>query len=185
MKSISLARLTGIFLRIGNLTFGGGDPATAALYSELVVARGWLSREKYGLAFALARVTPGTNMLAFCAGSAWELAGWRGAALAVLAASLPAAVSVALLSAAYDALKRNGLAVSAISGLLAASVGLMLTGAWLLLQPEAATRKWRRIARAAVLAGGALLLAHRFRMAPVQVLGLAALVGYFWQGTAE
>jgi chromate transporter len=185
MKSISLARLTGIFLRIGNLTFGGGDPATAALYSELVVARGWLSREKYGMAFALARVTPGTNMLAFCAGSAWELAGWRAAVLAVLAASLPAAVSVALLSAAYDALKRNGLAVSAISGLLAASVGLMLTGAWLLLQPEAATRKWRRIARAAVLAGGALLLAHRFRMAPVQVLGLAALAGYFWQGSAE
>jgi hypothetical protein len=38
MKSSPLARLTGIFLRVGNLTVGGGDPATAALYGELVVA---------------------------------------------------------------------------------------------------------------------------------------------------
>ena len=107
------------------------------------------------------------------------------AMLAVLAASLPAALCAALLSAAYDAVRRYPLAVSAISGLLAASVGLMLTGAWLLLQPEAATRNWRRIARAMALAGGALLLASRFRMAPIQVLGLAALAGYFWPGSAE
>ena len=56
----------------------------AALQSELVTRHGWLSREKYGLVYGLARITPGTNILAFCAGTAWELKGWPGAILATV-----------------------------------------------------------------------------------------------------
>src|SRR6266545_4318631 len=103
MPKLSLARLTGIYLRVGNLTFGGGDPTMAALQNELVVRHGWLTPEKYALTYALARITPGTNVLAFCAGSGWYILGWRGAAAAVLAASLPSAIFTVLLTAGYDA----------------------------------------------------------------------------------
>ena len=120
MKSFSLGRLTGVVGRVGNLTFGGGDPTMAALYSELVTTRGWLAPETYGLVYALARITPGTNVLAFCAGAAWELAGWPGALLAVLAAAVPSAVCVVLLTLGYEAWKQNAVAMAAIAGTLAA-----------------------------------------------------------------
>jgi chromate transport protein ChrA len=40
---VSLARLSLIFLRISNLTMGGGDPTMAALERELVERRRWLT----------------------------------------------------------------------------------------------------------------------------------------------
>ena len=81
---IRLRALAGIFLRIGNTTFGGGDPTIAALERELVERRRVVTAEEYGVTYALCRVTPGTNMLAFCAGIGWLLRGWPGAALARL-----------------------------------------------------------------------------------------------------
>jgi chromate transporter len=181
MNSFSLRRLTGVFARVGNLTFGGGDPTMAALYSELVTARGWLAPETYGLVYALARITPGTNMLAFCAGAAWELAGWAGALLAVLAAAVPSAVCVVLLTLGYEAWKHNAVAMAAIAGTLAAAVGLMATSAWQLLAPSIATRDWRRMVRGLVMAGAALWLPLQFHTSPVAVLGLAAVAGFLWQ----
>jgi chromate transporter len=181
MNSFSLGRLTGVFARVGNLTFGGGDPTVAALYSELVTSRRWLAPETYGLVYALARITPGTNVLAFCAGAAWELAGWAGALLAVLAATLPSAVCVVLLTLGYEAWKHNAVAMAAIAGTLAAAVGLMATSAWQLLAPSIATRDWRSMARGLMIAGAALWLPLQFHTSPVAVLGLAALAGFLWQ----
>ena len=179
MKSFSLPRLAGIYLRLGNLTFGGGDPTMAALYSELVTARGWLTPERYAVIYALARITPGTNILAFCAGSAWTLAGLPGAVLAVLATSLPCSLIAVLLTFSYAA-GSSGPALAAISGTLAAAVGMMGTNAWQLLAPQIATRSWRRILRALTIASASLLLSFRFNVSPVQVLGLAALAGFLW-----
>jgi len=181
MKSFSLARMTALFVRVGNLTFGGGDPTMAALYSELVTTRRWLAPETYGLVYALARITPGTNMLAFCAGAAWELAGWAGALLAAVGAAVPSAVCVVLLTLGYQAWKQNAVAMAAIAGTLAAAVGLMATSAWQLLAPSLATRDWRRMARALAVAGAAVWLPLRFGMTPVAVLGLAAVAGFLWQ----
>jgi chromate transporter len=181
MNSFSLGRLTGVFARVGNLTFGGGDPSVAALYSELVTSRRWLAPETYGLVYALARITPGTNVLAFCAGAAWELAGWAGALLAVLAAAVPSAVCVVLLTLGYEAWNHNAVAMAAIAGTLAAAVGLMATSAWQLLAPSIATRDWRSMARGLVIAGAALWLPLQFHTSPVAVLGLAAVVGFLWQ----
>ena len=185
MKPVPLARLTGVYLRIGNLTFGGGDPTMAALYAELVTLRRWLSSETYGLVYALARITPGTNILAFGAGTAWELAGWPGAVLAVLAMALPSAACVVLLTVGYEAWRDNARAMAAISGTLAAAVGLMAASAWQLLAPHFAARNWRRALRALAIAGGALLATLVPRVPPIEVLALAALVGFFWRAPQE
>src|SRR5438309_8949921 len=63
-RDATLARLTAVFFRIGNTTFGGGDPTVAALRRELIDRKGWLTDNDYAIAYALARVTPGTNVLA-------------------------------------------------------------------------------------------------------------------------
>ena len=178
----SLLRLTLIYLRIGNLTFGGGDPTMAALQSELVFSRGWLPPEKYGLIYALARITPGTNLLAFCAGSAWQLLGWGAAVAGVAAVTVPSAAVVVLLTKGYEAWKSNPLAMAAISGTLASALGMMATGAWLLVRPHLSARRWLR---AVVSVGGSLVLSLQFGVSPIQVLMLAALIGWFWQAPAE
>src|SRR5690242_121427 len=165
-------------MRLASLTFGGGNPTMAAMHTEMVVARKWLSSEKYSVCYALARITPGTNMLAFCAGTAWELLGWPGAIAGVLAASVPAGIVVALLTQGYDAVRSNALAMAAVAGTLAAAVGMMGTAAWELLRPYLNRRRW---VHALVFSVGSLVLSLRFDIAPIAVLGLAALAGLVWR----
>ena len=118
---------------------------------------------------------------AFGAGVAWMIAGWGGAALAVLGMSAPAGVIAVLLTTGYELWKQNGTAMSAIAGILAASVGLMAASAWQLVGPQLGLRNWRQTLRALTFAGGALLLAQALEMHPVQVLLLAGAVGFWWQ----
>ncbi len=167
---------------MGNLTFGGGDPTMAALESELVSARGWLTPEKYGLIYALARVTPGTNMLAFCAGAAWELMGWSAAVLAVVATTLPSAALIVALTEGYEKFKANGWAMAAIGGMLAAGVGMMAAGAFQLVRPHLRTGRW---VRALVMVAGSLSLSLGLGLGPVQVLALAAAAGAVWRAPEQ
>lgn len=182
MSSVSLKRLTLIFMRVGNLTFGGGDPTMAALQSELVATRHWLNEEQYALIYGLARITPGTNLLAFSAGVAWQIGGWLAAFASVLAMTLPSAAIVVLLTRGYQAWNSNALAMAAIGGSLAAAIGMMMTSAWQLLVPH--TRRGRRW-RGAVIFLAAIVASLRFSMPPIEVLGLAALVGLVWRGPRE
>jgi chromate transporter len=160
------------------VTFGGGNPTMAAMHTEMVKNRKWLAPEKYAVSYALARITPGTNMLAFCAGTAWELLGWPGAIAGVLAASVPSAIVVMFLTEGYDAVRANGPAMAAVAGTLAAATGMMGTAAWELLQPYLDRKRWLH---AAVLAGASLVLSLVFDMPPVEVLALAAVAGLFWR----
>jgi chromate transport protein ChrA len=68
-----------VFLRYGNWTFGGGSSTVAVLQAELMDRCRWIDRETFTLAFGLARLTPGTNLLSFGAGIGWLLRGWGGA----------------------------------------------------------------------------------------------------------
>ncbi len=172
-----LVELTAVFVRIVNLTFGGGDPTMAALERELVSRRGWLPAHMYGLTYALARITPGTNLIAFCAGVAWTLAGWTGAVLAVIAGTVPSAVLVVWLTYAYEVMKDSRVAAGATAGMLASAAGMMFAAAWNLLRPHLHRRSW---ARATLLAGGSAAL-MTFALPPVEVLGLAALAGFLWR----
>jgi len=173
----------------------------AALYTELVTRRGWLSRERYGLIYALARVTPGTNMLAFSAASAWEtlsrrpavspgalpssggsggarLLGWRAAMLAVLAMTVPSAVVILLLTEGYQSLHRHPAVMAAIFGALAAAVGMMIAAAWQLVAPQLV--RGRRL-RSLFIAAGSAALTLFAGLPPVPVLALAAAAGYIWR----
>jgi len=182
MQQASLRQLTWIFLRVGNLTFGGGNPTMAVLQSELVARRRWLDEEQYGLIYGLARITPGTNLLAFSAAAAWKILGWAGALAAVLAITVPSAAVVIVLTHGYEAWNGNALAMAAIGGTLAAASGMMATSVWQLLGPE--IRPSRRT-RTAVIFVASLVASVGFSMPPVQVLGLAALAGLVWRRPVE
>ena len=119
-KSAHLADLCRVFLRIGNFTFGGGSATVAALQREMVGRRGWLDRTQFAFCYALSRITPGTNLLAFCTGTGWLMRGWRGALVAVLVASIPSCLIVWLVTAGFDAWSAKPLVMIGIDGALAA-----------------------------------------------------------------
>jgi chromate transporter len=171
-----------LFLRIGNLTFGGGDAITALLQRELVHRRGWLTFDQYGLAQSLARVTPGTAILAFCAATAWMLRRWAGAVTAVFAVSVPSAVLVVVLTAGFTSLSGSVLALTTLAAILAAAVGMMWAAAWLLVLPQLRHTAWLRTA---VLVGGSFLALSSAVASPIAVLATAVLIGFVWTSEDE
>jgi chromate transporter len=176
--TLSLSKLALIHFRVGNFIFGGGDPSLAALHSEIVATKRWITPEKYTMIFALARITPGTNLLAFCAGISWELLGWVGAIAALLAMTIPASIMVVILTHSYGLLQTNGLAMAAMGGVLAAAVGMMPAAAWQLVSPQLDRKRWLH---AVLVVGAAVALSLGLAISPIQILGLAALSGFCWR----
>jgi chromate transporter len=166
--------LAALFLRIGNLTFGGGDAITAALQREFVERTRWLTLDQFGLAQGLARITPGTGILAFSAAAAWMIRRWAGAVIAVLAVSVPSAILTVLLTGAFSSLGGSRIASATLQAVLASAVGLMWAAAWLLLRPQLGRREWP--VATSVFVGAFVALAW-WGISPIQVLAAAALVG--------
>src|ERR1700733_3512128 len=171
-----LTALTSLFARVGVTVFGGGDPTIAILQREFY-RRDWLSPEKFAIAFGLARLTPGTNVLAFCAAAGWYLLGLTGALAAVLAITIPASVLVVWLTRAYDLTGRYPFAQSIANTLVAAAVGTMIGAALLLVRTQCSRGRWLR---PTVIAAGAFVLSYLVKLSPLQVIGAAAIVGFFW-----
>jgi chromate transporter len=171
-----LTDVARLFARVGVTVFGGGDPTIAILQREFY-RRAWLSPEKFAIAFGLARLTPGTNVLAFCAAAGWYILGIGGALAAVLAITIPASVLVVWLTRAYDLTAHNRLAQSVANALLAAAVGTMIGAALLLVRTQCKRGRWLK---PVAISTGAFLLAIVAKLTPLQVIGLAAIAGFFW-----
>ena len=165
-----------LFFRIGNTTFGGGDPTIAALEREFD-RRHWIDPDQFSIAYGLARITPGTNMLAFCAAAGWYLRGILGAVAAVLAVTLPSAVLVVWITHLYGFGERNAMARAIITATVAASVGTMLAAAGRLVGSQISRTHW---VRPALITVSAFALARVFALSPLKIIGIAAVVGFFW-----
>jgi chromate transporter len=178
----SIAQLSAVFFRIGNFTFGGGSATTAALQREIVERRRWYDALQFGLCYALARVTPGTNLFAFSTASGWLLLGWRGALVALLVASVPCCALVALVTVGFDSWSRNRFFQAAIAGALAASVGALLASFWLLVRPYLDRR---HLFQTLVIVAASIALSLFAGWPPLAVLLLAGVAGFFWKEPAQ
>ncbi|MET0586400.1 MAG: chromate transporter [Candidatus Binatia bacterium] len=117
------------FFRVGSLVFGGGHVVLPLLQTE-VVGPGWVSNEQFVAGYGAAQAVPGplfTFSAYLGAVMATEPNGWTGAALALVAIFLP---SFLLLTGAlpfWDLLRSMPAFQSALKGINAAVVGLLLT----------------------------------------------------------
>ena len=157
---------------------GGGDTTQAALQREFVNRRGWITQEDYAVAFSLARITPGTNVVAFCAAIGARVAGWRGAVAGVLAETAPSAAIAVLITWGYEAWRSNRWVMAAILGTSAAVAGMMFASVFLLLRPHLKF-SWKA-ARSVALFAAAFLAAWKFGVTPLPIIGVAALAGLAW-----
>lgn len=174
-----LAQVARAFLRIGNTTFGGGDTTMAALQREFIDRRRWITAEDYAVAFSLARITPGTNVVAFCAAIGARVAGLWGAIAGVLAETVPSAGIAVLITWGYQAWRSNAAVMAAILGASAAVAGMMFASVWLLLRPR--LKQPRPAARALLIAGAAFIAARNFGVTPLPVIAIAAATGFVWK----
>jgi chromate transporter len=170
-------------LRIGNTTFGGGYVTMAALGREMVDLRGWITAEDYALAYALAGVTPGTNVIAFCAAVGWQVLRWMGAVVGVFTLTVPTAVLAVLILQGFESGASHPLVAGALAGTVAAVSGMMWSTVWLLVKRYVGG--WNRNTRAAAITLGAFLASWRFGVTPVPVLAVAAVAGLLWRDRAE
>jgi chromate transporter len=177
----SLGQIASVFTRYANTTFGGGSATIAVLREQIVERRRWLSQLQFDLSYALSRLTPGTNLLAFCTAAGWIARRWTGALVALLAASIPCSLLVVVVTHFYEAWQHNRIVMAALRGALAAAVAITIATAWNFAQPhvKAATLK------AVVIVPVALLLALRFAISPMRILLLAAVVGLLWPATEK
>lgn len=174
----TLADLAKVFSRIGALTFGGGATTMAALQWELVNRRAWTNRKQFETSFALSRLTPGTNLFAFCTAIGWTLRGWAGAAASLLAASVPCSALAVLFTFVYRLFGRNPFAASAIRGTLASAVGILIASSWELVRPYLNRDSWPRVA---ILLIASIVLSVGLHISPIPILALSAIVGFTWR----
>jgi chromate transporter len=145
---------------------------------ELVERQKWMPAEDYELAYALARVTPGTSIIAFCAAAGWLILGWAGALVAVLVLTAPTAVLAVLLLQGIESGAGHPLVMAAVGATVAAVAGMMWAIVWIIVRPYA--KGFVPILRSVILAGGAFLASWKFNITPIPVLLTATLASLLW-----
>jgi chromate transporter len=172
-----LGEIAEVFARYGNLTFGGGSATIGVIQKEIEAKRLWINRDQFHLCYGLSRVTPGTNLLAFCTAVGWLARGWTGAFVALLAASLPCSLIAVAVTAAFEIWTRNPWIKVALHGALAAAIGIIFYTCWHLTRSNLRGSNWIRVA---VIFIGAAVLQSAFGIPPIRVLFIAALIGFIW-----
>jgi chromate transporter len=156
-----------------NRTVGGGH-ASIELLRRPSTARGWLDAPSHGLLIAVSRLTPGTNILAYCVLLGWRFHRIPGALAALAAASVPGSLVVFGLTVMLVRVDRYRTvqALLAIGILVAAA--LVLASAWALFRPYLTTTA-RRMAVIVTAVSAALIV---LGATPVRTLLAAALIGF-------
>jgi chromate transport protein ChrA len=130
----TLARLAWLVARDANRTIGSGMAAVELLRRSLE-HRGWIDDEEHGVLNAVARLTPGTNVLAYLAALGWTYHRSAGAALAVAAGSVPGSLIIVALTAAAAGVDRWVWARALLAVATIAAAALVLANAWSMLRP--------------------------------------------------
>jgi chromate transporter len=158
------------FYRVGSLVFGGGHVVLPLLQAE-VVPRGWVTNDAFLAGYGAAQAVPGP-LFTFAAYLGAVMFGWYGAALCLVAIFLPSFLLVVGALPFWDKLRSSVATKSALVGVNAGVVGLLLAA---LYDPvwTSAIHSTRDFA----LAIAALALLSVWRISPWIVVLLSAAAG--------
>jgi chromate transporter len=173
----TLATLTADMAKIGAVAFGNGYTILPVLQQDVVDTHHWLSLSAFGAGIAFGQATPGPILItAVFVG--FIVAGWWGGILAAVGIFAPSVAMTIVAAEIYPYLRRLAWVRGAITGIMAAFVGL-LGGVVLSLG-----RQVLGIRAALVLAAGALAAVRAFRWNLLLVFGagLAAWAVYLALG---
>jgi chromate transporter len=150
----------------------GAAAATASLRHDLVERQRY-SAAAFDQAFAVARLTPGTNLLAFYTLLGHGLGGWRLAVSALAVGTIAPALITLLMAIAYTASSSSPLVARGMQGARAGALAVFVWAVVQLARPQLAAHGWRGTALAlAGLAAVIVLPSQQFL-----ILVAAGLVG--------
>lgn len=116
--------LLDAFYRAGSLVFGGGHVVLPLLQAE-VVPHGWVTNDQFLAGYGAAQAVPGP-LFTFAAYLGAVIGGWGTAALCLAAVFLPSFLLVIGALPFWEAIRSKPAAQSALRGVNAAVVGLLL-----------------------------------------------------------
>ncbi len=170
-----LGALAWVVARDANWTIGGGI-ATIEVLRRAFTTRGWMTDADHQRLFAASRVTPGTNLLAYCTAAGWHARGASGAIVALLAASVPCTVIAALAMMLYGRLDASPAFAIVVTIGMTIALALLASGAWRLARPHLTRINAVRAVAIVTLA----LVLGALRISPIWILLTAAAVGALW-----
>lgn len=159
------------FIRASSLHVGAAA-AAAALRRDLVET-GHLPSAAFDEAYAVARVTPGTNLLAMYTLLGERFSGWPGALTALAVGALVPTIIAATLGAAYVEYSAHPIARQAMQGARAGALAVFAWAVVRLLRPQIQQHRRRGI----VLALATLVLTMTLPVPPFLTLLVAGGVG--------
>jgi chromate transporter len=162
------------FYRVGSLVFGGGHVVLPLIHAE-VVPTGWVTNEEFVAGYGAAQAVPGPLFtFAGYLGAVMQPdpSGWQGAAICLVAIFLPSFFLVIGTLPFWDFLRTRDAFRSALLGINAAVVGLLIAALYDPVWTSAIDR-----AEDFSLALGAFLLLAFWRVPPWLVVLLAAVGG--------
>jgi chromate transporter len=133
-----------------------GAAATAAALRRELIDSGRLPSAAFDEAYAVGRVTPGTNLLAMYTLLGERLAGWFGALAALAIGVLVPSVVVVAIGALYVYYAAHPLAHDVMRGARAGALAVLVWAIIRLLQPQLEQHRRRGIALAIAALGLAL-----------------------------
>lgn len=163
--------ITLAYLKIGTVGFGGGFAVVEMIRSELVIKHRWLTEQRFENMMALSEMAPGALTVNLLAGIAYRLGGVGTMIVATTALILPSFLLVVALAEVFLTWQYNPIVQSAMEGLTAGVVGLLIAVAWDLI--KRVPRHWCCF----VVGSAALALGLAFPVNPVWLVLAGGVTG--------
>jgi chromate transporter len=123
-----LIALSGIFFRLGSVTFGGGLVMLPLMETEVVDTHHWLTHQEFADATALGQITPGPVLIT-ATFVGYRVAGTLGALVATISIFLPAFLMTIAAASSLRRFRSNEQVQSFLRGIAPAVVGLLIAAA--------------------------------------------------------
>lgn len=171
MQTTLLWELFTTFFKIGAFTFGGGYAMLPLIQKEVVEQKHWLSEDEFGDVLAVTQSSPGALAVNASLFIGYHLAGFPGAFVAVLGATLPSFLVILMIATFFTQFSSMPIVQSMFNGIRPAVVALIA---------YAVVKLGRKILvnRFAFLIAAAVLFLNLFLgVSPIQNMIMAALAG--------
>jgi chromate transporter len=159
------------WLKLGFISFGGPAGQIAIMHREVVERRGWIDEQSFLQALNVCMLLPGPEALQLAIWLGWRMHGTVGGVVAGVCFVVPAVALLLALSFVYALHGDVPLVASALAGLKATVVALILQAL-----VRIARRAFRHPVHWALAIAALVLIAGRIAPFPL-VLAVAALVG--------
>jgi chromate transporter len=147
-----LADIARLFAKLGTIAFGGPAAHIAMMEDEVVVRRGWLSREQFLDYLGATNLIPGPNSTELAIHVGHARAGWAGLVVAGTSFIVPATLIVTALAWAYVRFGSMPAAAGILYGVKPVVIAVILQALWRLGRTAIKTRLLALIGALAVLA---------------------------------